>query len=290
MKLKRINTIAAVCLCSVVLLSGCSFSETVDNILGKTEKVVEDEFSSAPEKKDVMIVDPNMAKPSFSVNLEGSIQFAVGTEATPLTVEAAVSDGGTVTYQWYVNNVNSNGGGDKVAGATENTCVPETKEEGTWYYYVVATNTKDNHIAKSTSGTMEVSIVPEGNWVDENNLKKYQLFDGSFVTSAWKDIDGQRYAFVLMFSVLIISIDNFDFTSNFTAVVATLNNIGPGLNIVGPTGNFSMYSNLSKIVMIFDMLAGRLELFPMLLLINPYTWKEIKIRKIRKNKKEGHSI
>ena len=97
-------------------------------------------------------------------------------------------------------------------------------------------------------------------------------------------------AFVLMFSVLIISIDNFDFTSNFTAVVATLNNIGPGLNIVGPTGNFSMYSNLSKIVMIFDMLAGRLELFPMLLLINPYTWKEIKIRKIRKNKKEGHSI
>lgn len=97
------------------------------------------------------------------------------------------------------------------------------------------------------------------------------------------------YAFVLMFSVLIISIDNFDFTSNFTAVVATLNNIGPGLNIVGPTGNFSMYSNLSKIVMIFDMLAGRLELFPMLLLINPYTWKEIKIRKI-KNKKEGHSI
>lgn len=89
---------------------------------------------------------------------------------------------------------------------------------------------------------------------------------------------------MLMFSVLIISIGNFDFTSNFTAVVATLNNIGPGLNIVGPTGNFSMYSNLSKIVMIFDMLAGRLELFPMLLLINPYTWKEIKLRK---NKKKG---
>lgn len=195
MKLKKINTIAAVCLCSVVLLSGCSFSETVDSILGKTEKVVEDEFSSAPEKKNVMTVDPNMEKPSFNVNLEGSIQFAVGTGATPLTVEAAVSDGGTVTYQWYVNNVNSNGGGDKVAGATENTCIPETKEEGTWYYYVVATNTKDNHIAKSTSGTMEVSIVPEGNWIDENNLKKYQLFDGSFVTSAWKDIDGQRYAF-----------------------------------------------------------------------------------------------
>lgn len=92
---------------------------------------------------------------------------------------------------------------------------------------------------------------------------------------------------MLMFSVLIIYIDNFDFTSNFTAVVATLNNIGPGLNIVGPTGNFSMYSNLSKIVMIFDMLAGRLELFPMLLLINPYTWKEIKIRKNKKIRKRA---
>ena len=86
--------------------------------------------------------------------------------------------------------------------------------------------------------------------------------------------------------LLIVSIDNFDFTSNFTAVVATLNNIGPGLNIVGPTGNFSMYSDLSKIVMIFDMLAGRLELFPMLLLINPYTWKEMKLKK---NKRKGRS-
>lgn len=85
------------------------------------------------------------------------------------------------------------------------------------------------------------------------------------------------YFFIMGFSILIVSLDNFDFTSNVTAVVATLNNIGPGLGIVGPTGNFGMYSGLSKLVMIFDMLAGRLELFPMLLLLSPYTWKELRL-------------
>ncbi|MBO5354956.1 MAG: TrkH family potassium uptake protein, partial [Clostridia bacterium] len=82
--------------------------------------------------------------------------------------------------------------------------------------------------------------------------------------------------FVLIFvcSVLIVSVDNYDLTTNFTAVAATINNIGPGLNAVGPTCNFSFFSPLSKIVLIFDMLAGRLELFPMLLLFAPATWKK----------------
>lgn len=87
------------------------------------------------------------------------------------------------------------------------------------------------------------------------------------------------YCFIFMFSILIISLDNFDLTTNFTAIAATLNNIGPGLAKVGPTANFSAYSNLSKIVMIFDMLAGRLEIFPMLVLLSPYTWKGIRLRK-----------
>ena len=88
-----------------------------------------------------------------------------------------------------------------------------------------------------------------------------------------------------MFSILIISLDNFDFVTNFTAVASTLNNIGPGLSLVGPTGNFGMYSDLSKIVMVFDMLAGRLEIFPMLVLLSPYTWKGVKFR--RRNRAVG---
>lgn len=82
------------------------------------------------------------------------------------------------------------------------------------------------------------------------------------------------YFVIFITSCLLISLDGFDLTTNFTAVLATLNNIGPGLNLVGPTGNFSEFSALSKYVMMFDMLAGRLELFPMLLLFYPSTWKK----------------
>lgn len=72
------------------------------------------------------------------------------------------------------------------------------------------------------------------------------------------------YLGIFVVSVMLISLDNFDFTTNFTAVASTLNNIGPGLAKVGPTQNFGIYSNLSKLVLTFDMLAGRLEIFPML--------------------------
>ena len=75
-------------------------------------------------------------------------------------------------------------------------------------------------------------------------------------------------------SVFLVSLDGFDMTTSLTAVAATMNNIGPGLSLVGPTGNFSAFSNLSKIVMIFDMLAGRLEYFPILVLFTPSIWKD----------------
>lgn len=81
------------------------------------------------------------------------------------------------------------------------------------------------------------------------------------------------YLLIFAASVLLIAIDNFDLTTNFTAVAATLNNIGPGFEVVGPMGNFSSFSYLSKSVLIFDMLAGRLEIFPLLLLFFKDTWK-----------------
>ena len=82
------------------------------------------------------------------------------------------------------------------------------------------------------------------------------------------------YLIIFAFSVLAISIDNMDFTTNFTAGAATINNIGPGLSGVGPTGNFSQYSDFSKIVLSLDMLIGRLEIFPILVLFSPYAWKK----------------
>lgn len=82
------------------------------------------------------------------------------------------------------------------------------------------------------------------------------------------------YIFIFILSMLIVSLDNMDFTSSFTAVAATFNNIGPGLGEVGPSRNFNGLSPLSKYVLMFDMLAGRLEVFPMLLLFSPGTWRK----------------
>ena len=81
--------------------------------------------------------------------------------------------------------------------------------------------------------------------------------------------------YMLLFAVswLLLSLDGFDLISTFTALAACINNIGPGLNQVGPMMNFGSYSNPAKLVMIFDMLAGRLEIFPMLVFFLPDTWR-----------------
>ena len=81
------------------------------------------------------------------------------------------------------------------------------------------------------------------------------------------------YIAIYVFSFIIVSIDNLSFETNFTAVAATLNNIGPGFGAVGPTESFAIFSPVAKIILTLDMLIGRLEIFPMLLLFMPSTWK-----------------
>ncbi|MGN0707013.1 MAG: TrkH family potassium uptake protein [Faecalibacterium sp.] len=82
------------------------------------------------------------------------------------------------------------------------------------------------------------------------------------------------YILIFVFSLLFITLDGLDLVTNFTAVAATLNNIGPGLELVGPMSNFSVFSVPAKLVLIFDMLAGRLEIFPMLVLFSRDTWQK----------------
>ncbi len=82
------------------------------------------------------------------------------------------------------------------------------------------------------------------------------------------------YVTVFLASLLLISFDNFDFTTNFTAIAANISNVGPGLNVVGPAGNYAQFSAMSKLVLIFDMITGRLEFLPMLVLLNHNTWKK----------------
>ncbi len=81
------------------------------------------------------------------------------------------------------------------------------------------------------------------------------------------------YVIILVISFMLVSLDNFSTTTNISAVISCFNNIGPGLEAVGPVCNFSGYSTFSKLVLIFDMLAGRLEIFPILLLFSRATWR-----------------
>ena len=101
----------------------------------------------------------------------------------------------------------------------------------------------------------------DGHTVDENILSGVQ---GFFFT----------YILVLLTATIVVSLDGFSFETNFTAVVATLSNIGPGLGMVGPVGNYAAFSDLSKLVLSFCMLVGRLEIFPMLMLFAPSAWKK----------------
>ena len=82
------------------------------------------------------------------------------------------------------------------------------------------------------------------------------------------------YAVIVVLSFVLISLDDFSIGTNFTAVLACFNNIGPGMEAVGPTCNFAGYSTFSKLVLILDMLAGRLEIFPILVLCTRSTWKQ----------------
>ena len=82
------------------------------------------------------------------------------------------------------------------------------------------------------------------------------------------------YGFILVLSFLILSLDRLSLETNMTAVMACLNNIGPGLDLVGPTGNYSVFSALSKFTLMVDMLLGRLEIFPLLIMLSPHTWRK----------------
>ena len=113
-------------------------------------------------------------------------------------------------------------------------------------------------------------------YLHPNAVKKVKMDGKSIPHEVVRSTNIFLIVYVLIFSVsvLLIGFDNFDLVTNFTAVAATFNNIGPGLELVGPTQNFSLFSSFSKCVLIFDMLAGRLEIFPLLLLFKPDTWKK----------------
>ncbi len=112
-------------------------------------------------------------------------------------------------------------------------------------------------------------IVMDGKEVESGILRSVSIY---FLT----------FASIFIVSILIIALEEKDLVTNFTAVIATMNNIGPGLSLVGPTQNFAHFNDLSKWVLMFNMLAGRLELFPLLIMFHPSIWHEMVVRPIRR--------
>lgn len=113
-------------------------------------------------------------------------------------------------------------------------------------------------------------------YLHPNAVKKIKMDKKSIPHEVVRSTNIFMAVYVLLFggSVLLVGFDNFDLITNFTAVAATFNNIGPGLELVGPMGNYGAFSPFAKCVLIFDMLAGRLEIFPLLLLFVKDTWKK----------------
>ena len=127
--------------------------------------------------------------------------------------------------------------------------------------FVIAAKTVFKEIGGYIHSKSIKKLTMDGKPVEHEVLRSVNVF---FIT----------YIFLFGLSTLLISIDDHDPVTIFTAVTATINNIGPGLSAVGPTQNFACFSISSKYVLMFDMLAGRLELFPMLMLFTPNVWKE----------------
>jgi len=147
--------------------------------------------------------------------------------------------------------------------------------------------------AGSTGGGIKVSrivvfvksaIKEVASYIQPRSVRRVKVEGRPVEHEAIRSINVYLTTFVLIFcaSVFVISLENKDLVTTFTAVAATINNIGPGLELVGPSANFAHMTDLSKWTLIFDMLAGRLELFPMLILFHPDIWKQLLHRKARR--------
>lgn len=150
--------------------------------------------------------------------------------------------------------------------------------------------------AGSTGGGVKVSrfiimfktFVKEANsYMHPKSIKKIKMDGKPIEHDVVRSVNVfiMTYITMVVASVLVVSAEGKDLTTNFTAVAATINNIGPGLSQVGPTQNFADFTAVSKIVFIIDMLAGRLELFPLIILFHPAVWRDLSDeRKVRKRK------
>ncbi len=198
---KRLYAAVSAMLGISVMLSGCSFTGAMERVV---DLVTDSEAEESTAEKEtvnetfaVYDIDESIAVPEFAV--QAAARTAV-TKDTPIALQmiATSPDGGLISYQWYRNNVQSNGGGTAISGATGDTYAPDTSMKGTWYYYVVAVNTVGGKVNMGTSTVSEVSVWDNMYWQQNADNGGYQYIcrdDGKFPAGISMTIDGTIYTF-----------------------------------------------------------------------------------------------
>lgn len=186
------------------MLSGCSIGETWDVLWGHNEVSSEDGVTPVVTYDPTAVtVDESVSAPKFTTDLDSTVTYAPNEEAADLVVETSEEAEGEVTYQWYKNSVDSNGGGEQINGATSNTYKPDTSNEGRTYYFVVATHTVDNKINLATSMLAEVIVDPDAlpsvqalkqpGWVETENGWIFNNEEGQPQTGWIQDGDNWHF-------------------------------------------------------------------------------------------------
>ena len=195
----RKTAVLAVVLGAALTCSGCSFGGLMDKAVdlitdtatGDAKEIV---IEHAVEAKDV---DKSLALPVLNNDIAGVSVGQAGIEVI-LDATATASDGGLLTYQWYRNSVDINGGGTAIEGATEPIYVPDTSEVGSVFYYVVVTNNHGERVNMVTSSTHEVEIWGEGSWQQNPEIGAYQYIindSESYPAGLTMRIGGKEYTF-----------------------------------------------------------------------------------------------
>ncbi len=189
-KMKALGSLAA-CLILAVSFGGCQMVDSITGDAAQSQK----SGSSQVTPEDLKTVDKSIAVPVFDAELTSYAPMVLGSEYY-LDGTAVSPDGGEITYQWYVNNVNSNGGGTKIDGETGPLFRVDTSETGTKFYYVVASNNHENSYNMTTSNPARIEVLKHGEWtVDEFGGVRYLAEDGTYPADRWVLIDGFRYRF-----------------------------------------------------------------------------------------------
>ena len=191
MKNIRYGIFAVLTAVSICSLTACSATDVFDDLV---EDTVEGSQNAGDSARVIKNIDTSLTKPEFKTELSGSVPVVVG-DTFDIDGTATSTDGGIISYQWYRNNVNSNGGGTPIQGANAAIYTAEATEEGSVFYYVVAANNHGENFNSVASGTFEVIAHKAGKWIVDEIGKKYMDEDGNFIVNFWINIDGDTYHF-----------------------------------------------------------------------------------------------